>query len=93
MVNSKNKLKIFFSIIIILFSFLFFFKENIKILLSTSLNDNNVIKAKFFKDLIKAVADPRYLVNDYNVNFLPETQFLDFDTFKFKINKEAQGQR
>ena len=93
MIRSKNKLKIFFSIIIILFSFLFFFKENIKKLLNTSLNDNNVIKYKFFKDLIKAVADPRYLVNDYNVNFLPETQFLDFDTFKFKINKEAKGPR
>ena len=54
------------------------------------MNDNNVIKYKFFKDLVKVIGDPRYIMNDYNVNFLPKTQFIDFDSYKFKINDEAQ---
>ena len=41
-------------------------------------------------DLIKVIGDPRYIMNDYNVNFLPKTQFLDFESFKFKINEGAQ---
>ena len=90
MLKSKKKLKIFIFTISFVVFFLFFFGENIKNSFKTSLNDNNVIKYKFFKDLIKVIGDPRYIMNDYNVNFLPKTQFIDFESFKFKINDEAQ---
>ena len=90
MLNLIKKFRILISIIIIFISFLFFFGENLKNSIKISLNDNNVVKYKFFKDLLKVFSDPRYVMNDYNVNFLPETQFLDFDNFKFKINKEAE---
>lgn len=90
MLKSKKKLKVFIFTISFVIFFLFFFGENIKNSLKTSLNDNNVIKYKFFKDLIKVIGEPRYIMNDYNVNFLPKTQFLDFESFKFKINEEAQ---
>ena len=71
MLKFKKKLKIFILAISFLIFFLFFFGENIKDSLKASLNDNNVIKYKFFKDLIKVIGDPRYIMNDYNVNFLP----------------------
>ena len=91
MFKNKKKLKIItITTFFIIFCFLFF-GENIKDSIKTSLNDNNVIKYKFFKDLIKVIAEPRYIINDYNVNFLPETEFLSFDSFKFKINKDAQA--
>ena len=90
MLKSKKKLKIFIFTIFLLILSIFFFGENIKNSLKTSLNDNNVIKYKFFKDLIKVIGDPRYIMNDYNVNFLPKTQFIDLESFKFKINDEAQ---
>ena len=90
MLKYKKKLKIFIFTIFFVIFFLFFFGENIKNSLKTSLNDNNVIKYKFFKDLVKVIGDPRYIMNDYNVNFLPKTQFLDFEISKFKINKNAQ---
>ena len=90
MLKFKKKLKIFIFTISFIIFFLFFFGENIKNSLKASLNDNNVIKYKFFKDLIKVIGDPRYIMNDYNVNFLPKTQFLDFESFKFKINDKAQ---
>lgn len=90
MVKNKKKLKIIISIISFAVFCLIIFGENIKDSIKISLNDNNIIKYKFFKDLIKVISDPRYIINDYNVNFLPETEFLDFDSFKFKINKDAQ---
>ncbi len=89
MLNLIKKFKISISIISILIASIFLFGENLKESIKTSLNDNNVIKYKFFKDLAKVFIDPRYIMNDYNVNFLPETQFLNFDNYKFKINKEA----
>ena len=90
MLNFIKKFKISISFIAFLISFLFFFGENLKNSIKISLNDNNVIKYKFFKDLAKVFVDPRYIMNDYNVNFLPETQFLNFNNYKFKINKAAK---
>ena len=90
MFKSRKKLKIFILITFIAIFSLFIFGGNIKNSIKSSLNDNNVIKYKFFKDLIKVVSDPRYIMNDYNVNFLPKTQFLELDSYKFKINKEAK---
>ena len=90
MMKPKKKLKIFIFSILSLACFLFYFGENIKDSIKLSLNDNNVIKYKFFKDLIKVFGDPRYIMNDYNVNFLPKTQFINFKSFKFKINQDAQ---
>ena len=53
MFKNKKKLKIItITTFFIIFCFLFF-GENIKDSIKTSLNDNNVIKYKFFKDLIK----------------------------------------
>ena len=86
----KKKSKIFIFTISFFVFFLLLFGENIKDTIKSSLNDNNVIKYKFFKDLVKVIGDPRYIMNDYNVNFLPKTQFLDFEISKFKINKNAQ---
>ena len=90
MLNLIKKFKISISFIAFLIFFLFFFGENLKNSIKISLNDNNVIKYKFFKDLAKVFVDPRYIMNDYNVNFLPETQFLNFNNYKFKINKAAK---
>ncbi len=89
MLKSKKKKVVIFSIFTFVF-LLFSFGENIKDSIKLSLNDNNVIKYKFFKDLIKVFGEPRYIMNDYNVSFLPKTQFLDFDNFKFKINEDVQ---
>ena len=91
MLNLFKKFKISISIIAIFIASIFLFGENFKDSIKTSLNDNNVIKYKFFKDLVKVFKDPRYIMNDYNVNFLPETQFLTFDNYKFKINKEVDN--
>ena len=90
MLHLKKKSKIFIFTISFFVFFLLLFGENIKDTIKSSLNDNNVIKYKFFKDLVKVIGDPRYIMNDYNVNFLPKTQFLDFEISKFKINKNAQ---
>ncbi len=90
MLKSRKKLKIFILIILFAVFSVLIFGGSIKNLIKTSLNDNNVIKYKFFKDLIKVAADPRYIMNDYNVNFLPKTQFLELDSYKFNINKEAK---
>ena len=90
MLNLFKKFKISISIIAIFIASIFLFGENFKDSIKISLNDNNVIKYKFFKDLVKVLKDPRYIMNDYNVNFLPETQFLNFNNYKFKINKEAK---
>jgi hypothetical protein len=89
--KNKKKLKIIIFTTLFTIFFFVFFGENLKDSIKTSLNDNNVIKYKFFKDLIKVIAEPRYIINDYNVNFLPETEFLSFDSFKFKINKDTQA--
>ncbi len=90
MIRVKKKLKIFIFSIFSLACVLFFFGENIKNSIKLSLNDNNVIKYKFFKNLIQVFGEPRYIMNDYNVNFLPKTQFINFKSFKFKINEDAQ---
>ena len=71
----------------VIFLVLYFFNKNIKYNMKIHLSDNNVIKYNFFKNIIKTIKDPRYFLNDYNVNFLPQTEFIDFEIHKIKIDK------
>ena len=83
--KKKNKfLLIFISVILLA---LYFFNKDIKYKMKIHLSDNNVIKYNFFKNIIKTIKDPRYFLNDYNVNFLPQTEFIDFKIHKLKIDK------
>ena len=83
--KKKNKfLLIFISVILLA---LYFFNKDIKYKMKIHLSDNNVIKYNFFKKIIKTIKDPRYFLNDYNVNFLPQTEFIDFKIHKLKIDK------
>ena len=83
--KKKNKFLLTFISVILLA--LYFFNKDIKYNMKIHLSDNNVIKYNFFKNIIKTIKDPRYFLNDYNVNFLPQTEFIDFKIHKLKIDK------
>jgi hypothetical protein len=64
------------AVILIIISLFIFFKKN---------NPKNYINKNIIKSYYDAIIDNRYFLNDYNTVFLPETQFIDLNPVKLKI--------
>lgn len=81
----KNKKYLLFIILILLF-LIFFFKDAIKKTIKIKLKDNNIINLIQVRQILNTLVEPRYIFNDYNVVFLPETQTLNFDVEDINIS-------
>ena len=94
----KKKIIILISLLILIFlSVIVYFRmslpgtNNLNLLLKNNLPKNLYVVLRFFKDTDKNV---KRNLNDYNINFLPQTEFLDLKFKKIKIDalkKSEQG--
>jgi len=76
------KTKIFFSILILILIFIFFKFLPIKDGIYKTFPN---LKTEYRKHLFKSKSMLNHLYNDYNVKFIPETEFLSVDFVKKKI--------
>ena len=69
-----------FIMLLIFFSFFYFFNYK-----NSSIN---YFKSTLLKTYYNAIKDNRYIFNDYNVVFLPKTQFAELNISTKKMKKE-----